>query len=701
MTLARVEPETLFLGAADRSSHRRIPYEPSLDGVRGLAVAAVLLYHGGVSWASGGYLGVDAFFVLSGYLITALLLAEWRDSGTIALVGFWARRARRLLPAVGILLIGIAAYSVFVARPDVLAQLRADAISTLFYVMNWRLVASSQSYFDQFFASPLRHMWSLAIEEQYYLVWPLITLGVLKWRRSAKVLLEVCVVLAALSAAVMVVLYDPDVDPSRLYYGTDTRAQSLLLGSAVAAAVASGLTFATLASRRALVNAATVVVLLVGWAWTGLAPFGLPPSSGLLYRGGFTLLAAAVCLVILACTQAGENPVRRALSFEPLRRLGLISYGLYLFHWPIFAWLSSERTGLDPGSLRLLGLRLAVTFVAALASYFLVEKPVREGALNRILPASFQAWLLPISLVALLSLIIATTGGAKASIPTPAAFDPASRPPPSLTAGAAAEDQLKVLLVGDSVAFTLGDKGITGEVAEQNGLAFWNQAILFCELVPGAHLENGEVRPASDTCADWENEWRRTVEFWDPAVSILQTGAWEIFDREIDGEWVEFGTPEYDAVLRPVLQRAVDALSSQGAPVVVLTTPPFLRDDGTTTDWTQNETARTDHFNDLLRQLAADNPDTVHLIDLGAELCPENQCREEIDGADVRPDGLHFGADGALVVARWLAPQVREIALGSGSNPPDLTSVPPPSTPTPEDGGRANQGAPPPGDPDP
>lgn len=677
MTLTRLEPETLFVGADERVSHRRIPYEPALDGLRGIAVLAVVLYHGGVTWASGGYLGVDAFFVLSGYLITSLLLAEWHDTGTIALVSFWARRARRLLPAVFVLLVGIAAYSALVAPPDVLEQLRADGVSTLFYVMNWRLIASSQSYFDQFFASPLRHMWSLAIEEQYYLVWPLITLAVLRWRRSAMVLLKVCLVLAALSAAVMVVLYDPAVDPSRLYYGTDTRAQSLLLGSALAAALAAGLRFRSLASRRAVVNAATVLTLVLAWAWTGLAPFGLPPSSGLLYRGGFTLLAAAVCLVILACTQVGNNPIRRALSFEPLRRLGLISYGVYLFHWPIFAWLDAERTGLPAGGLRLLALRLAVTLAVALASYFLVEKPIREGALRRVLPVSLQAWLLPISFVAVLSLILVTTAGARASIPTPANFDPAARPPPSLSAAGDAEETSKVLLVGDSVAYTLG-VGFEGEVSAEQGLLVWNQSVLFCELVPGPHRENGEVKAASDTCVNWEADWRRAVELFQPDVSLLQIGAWEIFDREIDGEWVAFGTPEYDAVLVPTLQRIVDALSSQGAPVVVVTTPNFERDDGTSTEWTQNDTRRTDHFNDLLRGLAAANPTTVRLIDLGGYLCPENECRDEIDGVAMRPDGLHFGKDGrdAQVVARWLAPQLREVAGGVVP-----TTVPPSTTP--------------------
>src|SRR3990167_8905445 len=149
-----------------------LPYQPALDGIRGLAVAAVLAYHAGLPWARGGFLGVDAFFVLSGYLITSLLLAEWRAAGSIDLVAFWTRRARRLLPALFLVLAGVVGYATAFAEPGQLGALRQDALATLGYVANWRQVFAGESYFDQFSApSPLRHTWSLAIEEQWYLLW--------------------------------------------------------------------------------------------------------------------------------------------------------------------------------------------------------------------------------------------------------------------------------------------------------------------------------------------------------------------------------------------------------------------------------------------------------------------------------------------------------------------------------------------------
>ena len=196
--------------------HRGLRYMPALDGFAALAVLAVLLYHGNVSWAHGGYFGVDAFFVLSGFLITGLLLAEWRDEGGINFKQFWVRRARRLLPALALVVVAVAIYAARYAMPIELHQLRRDALSTIGYVANWSQIFAHQSYFEQFAApSALKHTWSLAIEEQFYLVWPLLVFAAMRLGRgSKKVLLGGCLVLATASAIEMAVLYSPGHDPS-------------------------------------------------------------------------------------------------------------------------------------------------------------------------------------------------------------------------------------------------------------------------------------------------------------------------------------------------------------------------------------------------------------------------------------------------------------------------------------------------------
>jgi peptidoglycan/LPS O-acetylase OafA/YrhL len=240
--------------------------------VRAFAVAAVLLYHAGQSWAIGGYLGVDAFFVLSGFLITTLLVTEWGSRGRIDLARFWLRRAKRLLPALGVVILGIVTYAAVFAAPAEIGKIRGDGIGSILYVANWKFVFSGQSYFDQFTQpSPFRHMWSLAIEEQFYLVWPLIVFGILWFTRSLRWLLGLSIAMIAGSAVLMAVLYVPGTDPSRVYYGTDTRAQSLLMG-----AVAAILVYRHGAIRSALARGWLRVAAAVGagytiWLWSRMS----------------------------------------------------------------------------------------------------------------------------------------------------------------------------------------------------------------------------------------------------------------------------------------------------------------------------------------------------------------------------------------------------------------------------------------------
>ncbi|MGF7238354.1 MAG: acyltransferase family protein, partial [Frankia sp.] len=367
---------------------------PALDGLRAIAVLAVLLYHAGVTWLPGGLLGVDLFFVLSGFLITGLLLGEWNRSGRIDLARFWGRRARRLLPALLVLLLAVCAYARFVASPTQAASLRDDGLATLFYVGNWRFALSHQGYFDTTAPSPLRHTWSLAVEEQFYLVWPLVVILVLglasrrapKKRRAprpaARLLRRVALVGAVGSAATAAVMSTAGVNDSRIYYGTDTRSQALFVGAALAATLVLRGEPTGRAKRAILATAGAVAMgaVLVVFATVG------GQSTGL-YQGGFLALAVAVVVALASVVMLPASPLARALSVPPLRYVGRISYGLYLYHWPLFLTMTAGRTHLTGHAL--LGARFAATFVVAAVSARFVEQPIRAGTFRIPRPRAF------------------------------------------------------------------------------------------------------------------------------------------------------------------------------------------------------------------------------------------------------------------------------------------------------------------------
>ena len=373
------------------SRRHLLPHEPALDGIRALAVVAVLLYHGHVSWMKGGFLGVDAFFVLSGFLITSLLLTEWNARGAIDLRSFWLRRCRRLLPAMLVVVAAVSAYAAVLAARDELDELRSDTFATLGYAANWRAIAVGDQYGDLFSVpSPLQHTWSLAIEEQWYLLWPLLLLGLLfAARRHAVVPLAAIGTMVLGSAALMAWVYDP-ADLARSYYGTDTRCQSLLVGAGLA-----------LVARHVRVGRWIPVLAIAALAWLW-ATTSLEASW--LYHGGFLLCAVLVAVVIVAAMHPG--PVRSLLSLRPLPQIGLISYGLYLWHWPVYVVLSSARTNVDGWAL--LMLRICVTGILAMASYVLIERPVRAGTFRLPRPAlSVPAVVAGVAAIAL----VATSGG--------------------------------------------------------------------------------------------------------------------------------------------------------------------------------------------------------------------------------------------------------------------------------------------------
>jgi len=367
-------------------------YLPGLDGLRALAVLAVLAYHLGLGWAPGGLLGVGVFFTLSGYLITDLLLGQYAQTGSLRLLDFWFRRARRLLPALFVMLAVVIAWVALLHRSQ-LAGLRGAVGAAAAYVSNWYLIGQHTSYFARFGPpSPLGHLWSLAVEEQFYLVWPwllLLGLALVRPRRGTGSraatgtgaagrygLAAVSLVLAGASAAAMTMLYHPGYDPTRVYDGTDTRAFALLIGAALAFAwpTRQPQRGVSAVSRWCLDGVGFVGLLVIAalvWRTNEYSPF--------MYRGGLVVLSLATVLV-LAAVAAPAGRLGALLGAGPLRWIGVRSYGIYLWHFPIIA-LTNPADGRDPASRA--ALQVAATIAVAALSWRFIEEPIRHGALSR------------------------------------------------------------------------------------------------------------------------------------------------------------------------------------------------------------------------------------------------------------------------------------------------------------------------------
>jgi peptidoglycan/LPS O-acetylase OafA/YrhL len=416
---------------------------PALDGLRALAVAAVLGYHLDLRWTGGGYLGVDLFFVLSGFLITGLLLDERVATGTVRVRSFWSRRARRLLPAVVLMVGAIALYAAFGGPGVNPMSLRGDGLATLFYGANWHFIANHSAYFSQFTSpSPFEHTWSLAIEEQFYLLWPLALLALVRGggRRWRSVALAGAVSMAVASALTMAVLTGAGTDLTRAYFGTDTRAFELMIGAVLALAVHGRPAWGG-ARKQVLHGAGIAAFAALGVGWSLLAG---PPVW--MFRGGFVAAAVLAAAVILSVTQPDPGPLGRALSLGPIAWVGAVSYGLYLWHWPVYVFLTATSTGLPGWAVDLC--RLTITFALAATSYYLVELPIRRHGL-----AGWRRAVAPAAVMATaITIVAATTPVAVAGAATPVTVGTgASAAPHVFAVDRPAGRPLRVLLIGDSV----------------------------------------------------------------------------------------------------------------------------------------------------------------------------------------------------------------------------------------------------------
>ena len=665
---------------------RRLPHLPALDGLRGVAVIGVLLFHAELGWAKGGFLGVSTFFTLSGFLITNLLVREWSAGERIRLGVFWQRRFRRLMPAALVTLAATTLVTWWLGSGAQLRQLRGDVIAAAANVANWRFLASGTSYADLFAdPSPVQHFWSLAIEEQFYLVFPLLVAGLLAvlGRRRLGITLGGLAVASTLLSVLLADRFD------RTYYGTDTRAAELLVG-AVLAVWWIGREERD-PDRLGLANRGLQAVGVAAFLATITAWSVVTETTERLARGGFALHALAVSIVILAATAPG--PLRTTLSWRPLRAVGLVSYGLYLYHWPVFLFLDAERTRL--GTAPLLALRLAVTVTIAVASYFLLELPIRHGTRlprPRIALGAAAAGIVTVAGLAVVTTfdppastvpfadaeiapieadvevvvpaptappasaapapgpvdtepVTEPTGATETSPPAAADQGPQTQPLPSTAPAATTTAPVPPVLPADTVMI-LGDSGMV-EATPAIVAAF--SAAGSTTFVKGAGPGFGITNPIFT----WRESWTGLIAEQDPDLVVVMLGSWD----------VRFQAEQGDDAYLAVIDEAIDILGAGGARIIWASVMPSNERD----PWSTER---------VFVRLPDLYPGTVDYLDLGPVLAGPTgdwpRSYVAVDGSLVllrKRDVWHLCPEGAARVAdafatraaelRWAPPPIR------------------------------------------
>jgi peptidoglycan/LPS O-acetylase OafA/YrhL len=750
-----------------------------------MSVLAIIAFHTGLNSVPGGFYGVDAFFVLSGFLITSLLVKEWGGTGTIRLRRFWAGRARRLLPALFLLVavIGI----VLAVVPSLLQtpHLIGDALSTVFYASNWYSIQGGVTYFSlNAEPSPLLHTWSLAIEEQFYLIWPLVVLGVLNvgrrgarsrlrrhpssgtsaipvlgggglvrlapapdssaaetrdpgWtrRRRLHVLFAVAC-FGSMGSALLMAVLAPAGYTTRAYYGTDSRAQALLIG----AAISIGLTLWPDIASRSWFRRLAAIAGIVGVAGTALLWATTSEGSTFAFSGGFLLASLAAGGVVLGCAAAPRSLVVRLLELPPLPQWGRISYGVYLWYWPVLLVMTGSR--LHWGVYPLFLARVGVTVAIAALSYDLIEMPVRRGALKEwrawvaapvgaafAIAAVFVATLVPVGATELQGAAIApsqetttsTTDAPTTTLPPsttvlPGASTTSSTAPPTTTTTrpkapsyltpaapavtAGATRPVKVLLVGDSIAGSLG-VGL-GKYADSHGIQMVNEGIPGCSLSMQTQIKVLFYTVAPDAPCDTNHNinslfdtWRKWINTYNPDV-VLYLARGETFDQQVGGQWENMGQPAFDRYVADRYRTAVSVLGARGAAVVLMTTPFYSS--GTATNgssWPEDDPTRVQIDNATMQAVAADPVGTsggagaggaggagaatgvaagggkVYVFDLNKVVSPGKAYSPTVNGVNVRcTDGVHFSASGGIVVGLQLVPDLVAVGQAHATSAP-------------------------------
>ena len=654
-------------------------YEPSLDGIRAFSVIAVMLYHANIAWLPGGFLGVEVFFVVSGFLITSLLIEERESTQRIDLKQFWIRRARRLLPALVVMLAATAVCVAFYAT-DSAPDFRRDVLPSLGYFSNWwQIFAVDTPYFAASSLPVLRHLWSLAVEEQWYLIWPLLFTFIFgaKWMRPkiSGALLLLCSG-AIMFATAFRFAQDDETRTNFLYLSTITRSSGLLLGAAVAMlwrpwrkTSPSSWWRSSLADTFAVASIAVIGVLMAT----------VQVADERLYKGGLAATTIASAVIIAVVMRPNGLFVKKFFSQELFVEIGRRSYGLYLWHWPIFVVAHARDSG------NRLAVALALTVIINEFVYQYVEIPTRQGALgnwwrNR-QQLSAMHRRLPVLITAVVVASLGITGvkvvGIEArdlaidtstanvifSVPTTVA-SASSLPAASTTSTTIAKLPRKLVIVGDSQAHSLV---VNKPLGIEKTFVITNGSIDGCGIYDrgvGVGGTNGNFRRNFANCVGFEKKWAKSATTARADVALVVIGAWEVLDLKINGFTFAVNTSPADTMFRTQMKRGIDALRSTGATVALLEVAcmrPVTSKGGPVPALPQRgDDTRTSHLNDLLREIAAPEDDGVFFVSGPKEWCSDPKISTSLS---YRWDGVHAYKPGAKLIFETIATSILQLPV--------------------------------------
>jgi peptidoglycan/LPS O-acetylase OafA/YrhL len=609
----------------------------------------VIIFHSGLDWLPGGFLGVSVFFTLSGFLITSLLINECENSGRINLKAFWGRRLRRLAPASLVVIAVVIGLASWLSTSIEASRIKGDAISAVLYFSNWRFIYSGHSYGELFASpSPLQHLWSLSIEEQLYVVVPVIIAGLFAVglrRRGIGVVLLVGV-FGSTIATMLISGHE------HIYYGTHTRAAELLLGAALACLF--GQRIEQLATKPARPWSTLYLLPLLGVVL--LAKFSTVDSAWV-YSGALTLFGLLSVVCLIAAIQGG--PVRAILSWSVLVRVGEVSYGLYLIHWPVIVWLNTDRLDVNPTAL--FGAQVVVTVLLTVLSYWLIEQPIRHRKVLRSVPVALGAFVASVvAAVVLASAVLASTSGRVDTTPeilVTLAPDTTNVNEGVTTTVADAMPTridrtvpLSILVIGDSTAENIAT-ALAG--ASDGNLGVISGGVLGCPLLKVAFVrDRKDSQQDVAYCPENEQLVRDHVADVDAVVIVAGVANQWAFQYTDSDMWIEPGSDQYKTDLDQFLFNIEDIVAPYGLPVLVFETPP-VRD---------NPKILGDDISALVRWAAVidewdSNWHSVKMVPYADALSDPNSD----EGKKERPDGVHLAEDFGQELARViLIPRLRD-----------------------------------------